>query len=77
MGRAIGEVFDFDGIKLRVERAKNETSCEGCYFDYQMPPCWQVNRTYNTGCCNHHARSDKKSVIFVKVEDDKNKEGKL
>lgn len=74
MERAIGEVFDFEGVQLRVERAKDETSCEGCYFDYQMPPCWQVNRTYNTGVCYHLIRSDKESVIFVRVEDDKGKE---
>lgn len=74
MERSIGEVFGFGGVKLRVERAKDETSCEGCYFSYQTPPCWQVNRTYNTGCCYSLIRSDNESVIFVRVEDGKDKE---
>lgn len=77
MERAIGEVFYFGGVKLRVERAKNKTSCEGCYFSYPKRPCWQVDGISKTGCCSHHARSDKESVIFVRVEDDKDKESKL
>lgn len=77
MERKVGEVFDFRGVKLRVERAKDKTSCDGCYFDYPRIPCWRVNGMSKTGRCNPSIRSDKESVIFVKVEDDKNKEGKL
>ena len=67
MERAIGEVFDFDGVKLRVARAKSKVSCEGCYFFHQKHPCYKVHGISITGKCDLLVRSDKKSVIFVRV----------
>ena len=53
---AIGEIFEYKGMKYKV--VQNE-SCENCHF-------------FNNECratflqCSPLARSDKKSVIFVK-----------
>ena len=33
MEKAVGEVFDFNGIKLRVQDAGYKASCNGCYFN--------------------------------------------
>ena len=74
MERKIGEVFDFVGVKLRVEIAKDKASCEGCYFDYTMIPCWRANGNSNTGHCIDYTRSDKEYVIVVKVEENKKEE---
>lgn len=74
MERAIGEVFDFEGVKLRVEKAGAKISCAGCYFDYPKSPCWKLYGIQKTGVCNPFVRNDKESVIFVKVEDSENKE---
>ena len=62
---------------IKVEKAGAKISCAGCYFDYLKPPCWKLYGIQKTGVCNPFVRSDKESVIFVEVEDDKNKEGKL
>ena len=32
MERAVGEVFDFKGIKLQVQDVVPRISCNGCYF---------------------------------------------
>lgn len=32
MERAVGEVFDFEGVKLQVKYAGDNLSCCGCYF---------------------------------------------
>lgn len=77
MERKVGEVFDFNGVKLRVERADDETSCNGCYFRHPRRSCFGSGIILCVGRCNTIARSDKESVIFVKVEDDKNREDKL
>ena len=74
MERKVGEVFDFDGVKLRVERADDETSCNGCYFRHTRRSCFGSGIIPYVGRCNTIARSDKESVIFVEVEDDKYKE---
>ena len=73
MERAIGEVFDFDGVKLRVEREKDEHRCEGCYFS-NPKHLGLIDTIQVIGMCNSFIRRDKESVIFVKVEDSKDKE---
>ena len=66
---AIGEVFDFEGHKLKVEEDIND-SCNGCFFD----KC-----KFHNGCnkgvipeCT--LRVDKKSIIFKEIKDSKTME---
>ena len=33
MERKVGEVFDFNGVKLQVKDTDRETSCNGCYLN--------------------------------------------
>lgn len=33
MERKVGEVFDFNGVKLRVQDAGYKASCNGCHFN--------------------------------------------
>ena len=73
MERAIGEVFGFDGVKLKVKRVNNRF-CDGCHFKQFNHECWQINGIEDTGLCSGSFRSDKNDVIFVRVEDDKDKE---
>lgn len=59
--RKIGEVFDYDGKKLRVEEFRSD--CVGCFFD------GQCNKTIKetTGACGSSIREDGKNVIFAEV----------
>lgn len=73
MERKVGEVFEFNGIKLKVKRTNNPV-CDGCYFERFDCVFWQTNRIEETGRCYSDIRRDKNDVIFVKVEDSKDKE---
>ena len=73
MERAIGEIFDFGGVKLRVERTNNPV-CDGCHFEQFNHGCWQINGIEETGLCYGGFRSDKNDVIFIEVKDDQGKE---
>ena len=59
MEREIGEIFDYDGVKLEVIE---HVGCNGCYFDNSQ--C--TGNISLTGYCS--VRSDKKCVQFRKVE---------
>ena len=72
MERAIGEVFDFKGVKLQVKDAVRKISCNGCYFDKSEYKCSDVHNCI--GYCYEPFRSDGKDVVFVEVEDDQNRE---
>ena len=74
---AIGEVFDFEGHKLKVEEDIND-SCNGCIFD----KC-----KFHNGCncgillnrgvipeCTLSNRVDKNSIIFKEIKDSKTME---
>lgn len=60
--RKIGEVFDYDGKKLRVEEFRSD--CVGCFFDGQCSKT--IKET--TGACGSSIREDGKNVIFVDVQ---------
>lgn len=62
MERKIGEVFEFAGRKLRVERAK-PNSCTGCYFNDR---CCFDERGTSGECCDDF-REDHTDVIFKEV----------
>ena len=59
--RKIGEVFDYEGKKLRVEEFKSD--CVGCFFDGQCSKT--IKET--TGACGSSIREDGKNVIFAEV----------
>lgn len=64
----VGEVFRFDcNIKLKVE--KSTKNCIGCYFRCKecVYDCMDDKVIEETGDCLSSGRSDKTSVIFVKV----------
>ena len=74
MERLICEVFDFDGVKLKVKDTCRKISCDGCYFDECERDCSYANIQDCIGYCYEPFRSDGKNVIFVEVEDDQNME---
>lgn len=76
MERKVGEVFDFNGVKLQVKDIGNKACCDGCCFDKPEHKCFDAHISGRIGVCSRLFRSDGKHVIFVKVKD-KNKENKL
>lgn len=72
MERAIGEVFDFNGVKLQVKDAVRKISCNGCYFlnGYKCKGKG-IDCKIQIGKCFCNFRTDHKSVIFVEVNKDK------
>lgn len=71
MERKVGEIFDVDGVKLKV--AKEINMCDGCFFRYNFK-CRKS--TQKIGECQSASRSDG-GVIFVKVEDMEERNVKL
>ena len=74
MERAIGEVFDFNGVKLQVKGTGDSCSCWGCYLTNPKHIYEGVRFINQTGECFPPLRADGKNVIFVEVESDENKE---
>lgn len=68
MVREIGEVFEHEGRKLRVEKAKHG-SCDGC--------CLLNGNCYDkreiTGECIDDFRDDETDVIFKEVTNEETK----
>lgn len=62
MERRIGEIFEYDGVKLKV--AKETRMCDGCFFKYNL----KCRESAQIGECQSASRSDG-GVVFVKVED--------
>ena len=69
MERAIGEIFEFNGVKLQVED-EFKLSCERCFFDqfHCLHICDRATSNF-TGECISSLRSDGKNVVFVEVKD--------
>ena len=67
MERPIGEIFDFEGVKLEVVE-KDGRYCEGCYFA-GLVLCRIREIMGNTGYCGSANREDRKMVIFKKVQE--------
>ena len=65
MERKIGEIFECDGVKLRVE--PDTCVCRGCYFNSGFDK-WCKQYKSIRGECQKSSRSDR-GVIFKKVED--------
>ena len=69
MERKVGEVFDFNGVKLQVKDTGQKVSCDGCYFDKFEYECSDAHISDYTGLCFGSFGSDGKNVIFVEVKD--------
>ena len=63
--RQIGEVFEYEGKKLKVVKA--EMCCGNCFF-YKGCCCTTINRTI--GECKSSKRSDNESVVFVEITEE-------
>ena len=62
MERKIGEIFEFEGKKLKVEESKG-ICCYECYF-YD-----KICKENETGVCSYDCRTDSKNVIFKDITD--------
>ena len=65
MERKIGEIFEYEGKKLRVE-ADKDSECKRCCLRELCP---DINQKIIGECVNIH-RQDKTSVVFVEVKDE-------
>lgn len=68
MERVVGEVFNFDEVKLQVKDIGNSLSCCGCYFFKLERTCDTMDRKKQVGACVRAERTDNKNVIFVEVK---------
>lgn len=59
----IGEIFDYNGIKLVAIIASNY-ACEGCYFKGDKR-CF-IESIFTK--CSHVFRKDRKNVIFKEIK---------
>lgn len=67
MERKIGEVFEYDGKKLRVIEEPFDT-CDGCYFNGKV--CQEASILKIIGNCGCIIlRKDKINIIFKEVKD--------
>lgn len=64
MERQVGEVFDYDGVTLEVIE---HGACLACYFYKERIYCGDLKRDI-LGSCGNINRSDRKMVVFKKVE---------
>lgn len=60
MERKIGEIFEYEGIKLKVVETEN-FSCHGCCFLELGYKCYDQ-------MCMRFLRKDRKNVVFKSVE---------
>lgn len=66
MERKIGEVFEYQGKKLKVVQTEGST-CYNCYFANRDCDC---DTRKVLGACLSETRTDNKPVIFVEVEEE-------
>ena len=71
MERKIGEVFEHQGVNVKVV-ATEYNNCENCCFLEENAPCSRI-RTI-AGECLSRKRTDKKSVIFMETKDEQPQE---
>ena len=66
MERKVGEVFEYNGVILRVKMKSldSEDLCEGCFFNNSNNSC----NDKNLGFCSKLFRADKKEVIFKRLK---------
>ena len=71
MERKVGEVFDFNDVKLQVKDMGYNASCNGCYFNGSICTNNEARSINQTGWCLRACRTDGKHVVFVEVNYDK------
>lgn len=64
MERKIGEIFELDGVKLRVDIGTGD--CSGCFF-YKGLDCFDC-LFIDVKCCKC-VRADETDVIFTEVKE--------
>ena len=69
MERKIGEIFEYQGKKLKVIEGENK--CDKCYF-YKDNYCTRIDRI--AGQCLTSKRTDNKSVNFIEVTEEQPQE---
>ena len=70
MERKIGEIFEFEGHKLKVIGKTDSRECKKCFF-YNRD-CSSIRDV--RGFCSEEYRTDKKYVIFVEAKDEQPQE---
>ena len=70
MERKIGEIFEFEGHKLKVIGKTDSRECKKCFF-YNRD-CSSIRDV--RGFCSEEYRTDKKCVIFVEAKDEQPQE---
>ena len=60
----VGEIFDFQGKKLRVEEDLSDDDCKDCFGNI-----WNCDTLCTKFCCISEERSDKTSVVFVETKE--------
>lgn len=69
MERKIGEVFELDGVKLRVEEAVDAgTPCDFCFLSNKWDWLCGIYDTKEGSCCKED-RLDNTDVIFTEVKE--------
>lgn len=64
MEHKIGEVFELNGVRLRVDNEVSE--CKGCYF---IDACLDTRNLDLVGHCVSDYRLDKENIIFTEVKE--------
>lgn len=67
MERKIGEQFEYNGVRLKVVKAKDHY-CTGCYFYDEATGCRCIELVETIGYCTAINREDKKYVNFKEVK---------
>ena len=62
MERKICEVFEYNNVKLQVNKNNDEFSCRGCYFIDKGSECDEQK-------CLRSEREDRKNVIFKEIKE--------
>ena len=65
--REIGEVFEYEGKKLKVVKTKGSI-CNNCYFENRECSCENISKV--SGACLRETRSDNNPVIFMEVKEE-------
>ena len=69
MERKIGEVFEYEGNKIKCVEDLDLQMCKICLIkDFKLKSCYCISDVI--GVCSPILREDSKSVIFVEVKDD-------
>ena len=66
MERKIGEQFEYNGVRLKVVKAKDHY-CTGCYFYDEATGCRCIGLIETLGYCSRARREDGTYIIFKEM----------